>query len=267
MVPLTAERHTLMTALQHRFILGTRVDATSYADATARILEWARAGESRYVCVCGVHGVMEGHDSTDFQKISNAADLVTPDGMPLVWVLRRLGLKDQTRVYGPDLTLNVCRAAAEAGIPVGLYGGTQEVLDTLQKNYRARFPRLQVAYAYAPPFRPLTREEDEAVAQAINASGARILLVGLGCPKQEQWVAGHRGRVQAVMAAVGAAFDFHSGRVRQAPRWMQRCGLEWLYRLLMEPRRLWRRYFKNNPRFLWLVAWQLLAGADDRGVS
>jgi N-acetylglucosaminyldiphosphoundecaprenol N-acetyl-beta-D-mannosaminyltransferase len=267
MVPLTAERHTLMTALQHRYILGTRVDATSYADATARILEWARAGESRYVCVCGVHGVMEGHDVEEFQKISNAADLVTPDGMPLVWVLRRLGLKDQSRVYGPDLTLSVLQGAEQAGIAVGLYGGTGEVLDALQRIYRRRFPRLQIAYTYSPPFRALTREEDDEIVQAINASGTRILLVGLGCPKQERWVSAHRNRVRAVMLAVGAAFDFHAGRVRQAPRWMQRVGLEWLFRLLMDPRRLWRRYFKNNPRFLWLIAWQLLAGTDSRGVN
>jgi N-acetylglucosaminyldiphosphoundecaprenol N-acetyl-beta-D-mannosaminyltransferase len=192
---------------------------------------------------------------------------VTPDGMPLVWALRRLELKDQNRVYGPDLTLNVCRAAAEAGISVGLYGGSQEVLDALQKNYRERFPQLHIAYAYSPPFRPLTRDEDEAVVRAINASGTRILFVGLGCPKQERWVAGHRDHVQAVMLAVGAAFDFHSGRVRQAPRWMQRSGLEWLFRLLMDPRRLWRRYFKNNPRFLWLVARQLLGGVDSSRVS
>jgi N-acetylglucosaminyldiphosphoundecaprenol N-acetyl-beta-D-mannosaminyltransferase len=253
--------------LPHRYILGTRVDATSYADATARILHWARGSESRYVLACSVHGIMEGHDAQDFQEISNAADLVTPDGMPLVWTLRRLGLKDQPRVYGPDLTLNVCRAAAEAGIPVGLYGGTPELLDVLQQSYRERFPQLQIAYAYAPPFRPLTREEDEAVVQAINDSGTRILLIGLGCPKQEHWVAQHRDRVHAVMMAVGAAFDFHAGRVRQAPLWMRRCGLEWFFRLLMDPRRLWRRYFKNNPRFLGLVAWQLLAGTGGRGVQ
>lgn len=257
----------VMAPLPHRYVLGTRVDATSYADATERILQWARAGESRYLCACNVHMVMEAHDGADFQRVVNTADLVTPDGMPLVWVLRRLGLKDQNRIYGPDLTLNVCRAAAEAGIPVGLYGGTQEVLDALQKSYRERFPQLQIAYACAPPFRSLTGDEDEAVVQAINASGARILFVGLGCPKQEQWVAAHRNRVEAVMLAVGAAFDFHSGRVKQAPRWMQRCGLEWLFRLWMDPHRLWRRYFKNNPRFLWLVTWQLLGGVNNRRVS
>jgi N-acetylglucosaminyldiphosphoundecaprenol N-acetyl-beta-D-mannosaminyltransferase len=256
-----------MPPLPHRYILGTRVDATSYADATARILQWARAGESRYLCACNVHMVMEAHDGEDFQRVVNAADLVAPDGMPLVWVLRRLGLKNQARVYGPDLTLAVCTAAAATGIPIGLYGGTQEALDALQTDYRARFPQLQIAYACSPPFRSMTREEDDAVVQAINGSGARILLVGLGCPKQELWVAGHRDRVQAVMLAVGAAFDFHSGRVRQAPRWMQRFGLEWLFRLLMDPRRLWRRYFKNNPRFLWLVTRQLLGGVVNRRAS
>ncbi|MGD0060330.1 MAG: WecB/TagA/CpsF family glycosyltransferase [Verrucomicrobiia bacterium] len=258
---------SVMPPLSHRYILGTRVDATSYGDAAARIVQWAQAGESRYICACNVHMVMEAHDVEDFQRVVNAADLVTPDGMPLVWVLRRLGLKNQARVYGPDLTLAMCAAAAAAGIPVGLYGGTQEALDTLQTSYRAQFPQLQITYAYSPPFRPMTREEDDAVVQAINASGARILFVGLGCPKQEFWVAGHRDRVQAVMLAVGAAFDFHSARVKQAPQWMQRCGLEWLFRLLMDPHRLWRRYFKNNPRFLWLVLCQLLGGTDNHRVN
>jgi len=256
-----------MPQLPCRYVLGTRLDGTSYPDAAKRVMQWAAEHISRYVCICNVHMVMEAHDSPDFQKLVNAADLVTPDGMPLVWMLRRLGLKEQTRVYGPDLTLHVCEAAAEAEIPVGLYGGTQEALDALQQSYRAQFPRLQIAYAYAPPFRPLTREEDEAVVQAINDSGARVLLVGLGCPKQEYWVAQHRDRVQAVMLAVGAAFDFHSGRVRQAPHWMQRWGLEWVFRLLMDPRRLWRRYFKNNPRFLGLAAWQLLAGTGRPSVQ
>jgi N-acetylglucosaminyldiphosphoundecaprenol N-acetyl-beta-D-mannosaminyltransferase len=140
-------------------------------------------------------------------------------------------------------------------------------LDALQTDYRTRFPQLQIAYACSPPFRSMTREEDDAVVQAINGSGTRILFVGLGCPKQEQWVAGHRDRVRAVMLAVGAAFDFHSGQVRQAPRWMQRSGLEWFFRLLSDPRRLWRRYFRNNPRFLWLVTWQLLGGVDNRRAS
>ncbi len=243
---------------EFRYILGMRVDATSYDDATRRILAWARGGESRYVCVATVHMVMEAHDHPEYQALVNAADLVTPDGMPLVWMLRRLGIPGQSRVYGPDLTLHVCRAAAREGIPVGFYGGHPEVLENLVKNLKAKFPGLRVAYAYSPPFRLLTGEEDRQITREINASGAKILFVGLGCPKQERWMAAHKGMIQAVMIGVGAAFDFHAGRVRQAPRWIQHIGMEWLFRLLMEPRRLWRRYAKHNPRFVLLALAQLV---------
>lgn len=235
-----------------------RVDATSYEDATWRVLAWARAGESRYVCVANVHMTMEAYDALDFRRIVNAADLVTPDGMPLVWVLRRLGVPGQERVRGPELTLRVCEAAAREGIPVGFYGGTPEALERLVRSLRARSPGLKVAYAYSPPFRALTAEEDARIVDEINASGARILFVGLGCPKQERWMALHKGKVRAVMLGVGAAFDFLAGRVPQAPVWMQRLGLEWFLRLLVEPRRLWRRYAKHNPRFVILVTMQLL---------
>jgi N-acetylglucosaminyldiphosphoundecaprenol N-acetyl-beta-D-mannosaminyltransferase len=238
-------------------ILGMRVDPTSYEEATEKVLAWAAAGESRYVCVANVHMVMEAHDDPSFRALVNAADLVTPDGMPLVWMLRKLGYPHQERVYGPELTSRVCAEAARRGVPVGFYGGHPEALEALVRNLSARFPGLRVVYAYSPPFRPLTPEEDERVTEEINASGARILFVGLGCPKQEWWMAEHKGRVRAVMLGVGAAFDFHAGRVRQAPVWMQRAGLEWLFRLVQEPRRLWRRYLKYNPRFLLLAFLQL----------
>ncbi len=240
------------------YILGMRVDATSYAEATRQVLDWARAGESRYVCVANVHMVMEAYDDPGFRELINAADLVTPDGMPLVWMLRRLGCTNQQRVYGPTLTLWVAREAARQGIPVGFYGGHPEVVEKVSKKLAARFAGLQVAYCYSPPFRPLRPEEDEEIVQAINRSGVRILFVGLGCPKQERWMAAHRGRVQAVMLGVGAAFDFHAGRVPQAPSWLQNIGLEWFFRLLMEPRRLWRRYLKHNPRFVLLCGRQLI---------
>jgi len=235
-----------------------RVDATNYEDATRRVLAWARRAESRYVCVANVHMTMEAYDAPDFRRIVNAADLVTPDGMPLVWMLRRLGVPGQDRVAGPELLPRICEAAAREGVPVGFYGGKPEVLDGLTKRLKTRFPGLQVAYAYSPPFRPLTPEEDERVVEEINASGARILFVGLGCPKQERWMAAHKGKVQAVMLGVGAAFDFHAGRMPLAPKWMQRAGLEWLFRLLTEPRRLWRRYVRHNPRFVILALIQLL---------
>ncbi|CAM3382781.1 WecB/TagA/CpsF family glycosyltransferase [Rhodothermus bifroesti] len=247
-----------MPQVQHRYILGMRVDATSYAWATKQIIDWAEARESRYVCAANVHMVMEAYDSPDFRAIVNAADLVTPDGMPLVWTLRRMGIPKQERVYGPTLTLWVAQEAARCGIPVGFYGGHPEATQGISENLSRRFSGLQVSYCYSPPFRPLTPEEDKKVVEAINASGTRILFVGLGCPKQEYWMAAHKGQIQAVMVGVGAAFDFHAGRIRQAPFWLQQMGLEWFFRLLMEPRRLWRRYVRHNPRFVVLVGRQLL---------
>ncbi len=240
-----------------RHILGMRVDATSYEDATDRIISWARTNESCYVCAANVHMVMEAHDDQDFMQVINSAALVTPDGMPLVWGLRQLGVRGATRVYGPALTLHVCRAAADNQIPVALYGGTEQSLSRFKAFLNDSFPGIQVVCGIAPPFRSLTREEDAAYTRQIAASGARILLVGIGCPKQERWMGEHRSSISAVMLGVGAAFDFHSGRVRQAPVAMQRMGLEWLYRLIREPRRLWKRYLKHNPRFILFFSVQL----------
>jgi N-acetylglucosaminyldiphosphoundecaprenol N-acetyl-beta-D-mannosaminyltransferase len=174
-----------------------------------------------------------------------------------VWGLRLLGIRTAARVYGPDLTPHLLEAAAREGIPVGFYGATDAVLEKLLRAVGSRYPSLRVAYAWAPPFRALTREEDRAATTLINDSGARILFVGLSTPKQERWMAAHRGRVEAVMLGVGAAFDFLAGTKRQAPRWMMRAGLEWLFRLASEPRRLARRYLKHNPRFLILFLTQL----------
>jgi N-acetylglucosaminyldiphosphoundecaprenol N-acetyl-beta-D-mannosaminyltransferase len=188
----------------------------------------------------------------------NGADLVTPDGMPLVWALRSLGFQDATRVYGPDLTPVVLAIAEEDGIPVGLYVGAPQVLDRLQAVIRERFPAIRIAYAFSPPFRPLTAEEDEKVVEAINNSGTRILFIGLNTPKQDYWMAAHRDRIHAVMLGVGAAFDFLAGTKAQAPRWMMRIGMEWFFRLVTEPRRLGKRYLKHNPRFVVLFAAQLL---------
>ncbi|MFH2102012.1 MAG: WecB/TagA/CpsF family glycosyltransferase [Chloroflexota bacterium] len=239
-------------------ILGTRLDPTSYEAATAIILEWVRKRESRTVCVANVHMIMEAHDSPEFRALVNAADLVTPDGMPLVWSLRRLGHAQQQRVYGPDLTLKLAEAAARQGVPVGFYGSTQAVLKQMASVFGSRFPTLQIAYTFSPPFRPLSREEDGMIIEAINQSGVRILFVGLGCPKQERWMAEHKGRVHAVMLGVGAAFDFIAGVKRQAPGWMQAAGLEWLFRLIQEPKRLWRRYLYHNPRFIALILLELI---------
>jgi len=241
-----------------RHILGVRVAASDYAHARRLILSWARRCQSRSVCFATVHSLMEAHDSPAFRQSLNAADLLLPDGMPLVWGLHLLGLPGASRVYGPDLTLFVLEAAARRRIPVGFYGSAPDVLRRLLQVLARRCPGLVVAYACSPPFRPPTPEEDEAVVRNIRLSGARILFVGLGCPRQESWMTQHRGRLPCVMLGVGAAFDFLSGAKPQAPRWMMRCGLEWLFRLLTEPRRLWKRYLKHNPRFLFHFSLQLL---------
>lgn len=243
---------------RYRQILGTRIEATSYEEATELITAWAQTGESRYVCITSVHGVIEAQRSSRLQCIWNEADLNTPDGMPLVWALRRLGIETATRVYGPDLTLHLCRAAAQTGLPIGLYGGTPESLSDFRAFLEHRFPSLKVVCCISPPFRPLTEEEDEQYTRQITASGARILLVGIGCPKQEQWMHAHKGRIHAVMVGVGAAFDFHAGRVRQAPSWIQQSGFEWLFRLAVEPHRLWRRYARIVPSFIASFGKQLL---------
>jgi len=247
-----------LTRVAARRILGMRVDATSYPHAAHEILRWAHKGESRYVCVATVNNLIEAYDDPAYGAIMEAADLVTPDGMPLVWGLRFLGVGAATRVYGPDLTPIVCRFAAEQGVPIGFYGGTQDVLEELTAKLGQRFPGLKVAYRASPPFRPLTPEEERRTIEDLDRSGARILFVGLGTPKQERWMAAHKNEVSAVMLGVGAAFDFLAGRKRQAPRLVQRLGLEWLHRLVHEPRRLWRRYLYRNPRFVILFAAQLL---------
>jgi N-acetylglucosaminyldiphosphoundecaprenol N-acetyl-beta-D-mannosaminyltransferase len=239
-------------------ILGMQVHPTSYHHAANLLPGWAACHSSRYVCIATVNNVMESYDCPDFRRVMNEADLVTPDGMPLVWALKLLGYNDATRVYGPDLTPVLLEKAAVEGLPVGFYGGAPEVLRRLIEVVADRFPELQIAYAFSPPFRALTAEEDERAVYDINRSGARILFVGLNTPKQDYWMAAHKGRVQAVMVGVGAAFDFLAGTKPQAPRWMMRIGMEWFFRLATEPRRLWKRYLKHNPRFVVLFALQLL---------
>jgi N-acetylglucosaminyldiphosphoundecaprenol N-acetyl-beta-D-mannosaminyltransferase len=238
--------------------LGVRVDATDYTAATSKILQWARQGESRYVCEAPVAMVMESYDSAEYRAVINGADLVTPGGMPIVWMMRRLGVLNQQRVYGPTLSLHVCEAAARQGIPVGFYGGTEKAATLFAKRMQERYCGLKVTYLHSPPFRPPTVEEKKATLAKIRLSGCLILFVGLGCPKQEQWMAEHRGKLPVVMLGVGAAFDFVSGQKPQAYLWMQRLGLEWLFRFVTEPRRLWFRYLYHNPRFIVLALWQLV---------
>jgi N-acetylglucosaminyldiphosphoundecaprenol N-acetyl-beta-D-mannosaminyltransferase len=239
-------------------ILGVPVAATSYEETTGIVIEWARRRESRYVCLGVVASLMEARGSEEYRVALGGADLVTADGMPLVWMQRALGAAEAQRVSGPDLMVEILSAAEAAGVPVGLYGSSEAVVQRLVANLERRFPRLELAYCEAPPFRPLTPCEDAAVVREMRRSGARILFVGLGGTKQDLWMAAHKGRVSAAMLGVGAAFDFLAGTKPRAPRWMQDAGLEWLFRLATEPRRLWRRYLRHNPRFVWLAVKQIL---------
>lgn len=230
-------------------ILRAKVGITNYEETAKQILDWAEKEKRCYVCAANVHMVMETHDNAALRKIVNQADLVVPDGMPLVWMLRLLGHRIDERVYGPTLMLRILEAAARHSITVGFYGGAPDVLNRLLINLRNRYPDLLMAYRFSPPFRKLTPEEDRTIVRNIKASKTRILFVGLGCPKQEYWMATHVKRIQAVLVGVGAAFDFHAGKIRQAPKMLQDYGLEWLFRLVAEPGRLWKRYLKQNPRF------------------
>ncbi len=248
--PAGSRKPRTPAACPARRILGMRVDATSYDETVGLVLDLAATRSGGMVCVATTHMVMESFDDPGFRRIVGSADRVTPDGVPLVWALRALGLRQATRVYGPSLMPEVCARAAAEGVPVGLYGGAPETLALLRAELRTRFPGLQVPFAYSPPFRPLSDAEDREVVETIAASGVRILFVGIGCPRQERWMAAHRESLDCVMIGVGAAFDFLAGAKAQAPRWLQDAGLEWLFRLAHEPRRLWRRYLVGNARFL-----------------
>jgi N-acetylglucosaminyldiphosphoundecaprenol N-acetyl-beta-D-mannosaminyltransferase len=239
-------------------ILGSRIDITNYEDACDRIQTWTIAQTSCYIIAANVHVVMTAHWNRAYRQVVNNAALVTPDGMPLVWALHLLGQQHATRVYGPDLMLAWCQRASDVQLSIYLYGGTEAMLQKLQRELRSQFPQLIIAGAHAPPFRELTPAEEAKDIERINTSGAKVVFVALGCPKQEDWMARQQNQIHAVMIGVGAAFAFHSGEVNQAPRWMMAAGLEWLYRFAVEPKRLWKRYLINNPAFILLFGVQLL---------
>lgn len=239
-------------------VLGASIDVVGWDNALSRISTWAAARESRYVCICNVHSVVTAGQDAAFGRIVEAADMATPDGAPVAKMLLILGFPDQQRINGPDLMWKYCEQAALRGESIYLYGGLPTTLKLLQQRLKAAFPGLIIAGAYSPPFRSATAEEDEADVARINSSGAGTIWVSLGCPKQEQWMAAHRGRVKGVMIGVGAAFDYHAGTIKRAPKWMQNAGLEWLHRLCSEPRRLWKRYLVTNTIFIARAMRQLL---------
>ncbi|GEM_PF-83050 len=241
-----------------RSVIGAPIDSLGWETALSRLANWAAGRQSRYICICNVHSVVTARQDTSFAKVIREADMATPDGAPVAWLMRKLGAAGQARINGPDLMWRYCAEAAGRDESIYLYGGQQTTLDLLQTRLLQEFPGLKIVGAYSPPYRALTPEEDEAVVEVINASGAGTVWVSLGCPKQEQWMADHRGRVKATMIGVGAAFDYHAGTIQRAPLWMQQNGLEWLHRVCSEPRRLWRRYLVTNTLFIVHAAQQLL---------
>lgn len=243
-------RDKSFSALPSVPVLGVGINAVNWPQALGLIAAWSANKESRYICISNVHSVVTTTQDAEFKQVVDGADMVTPDGAPVAWMLRKQGFSDQQRINGPDLMWKYCAEAALRGESIYLYGGEPRTLESLLQRLRNAFPGLPVAGAFSPPFRAASAEEDEADVARINRSGAGTVWVSLGCPKQEKWMADHRGRVNAVMIGVGAAFDYHAGTIRRAPLWMQQRGLEWLYRLLSEPRRLWKRYLVSNALFV-----------------
>jgi N-acetylglucosaminyldiphosphoundecaprenol N-acetyl-beta-D-mannosaminyltransferase len=232
-------------------VLGVGVTVLNLPSALAAVADAVRARRKGYICVTGVHGVMEAQDDAGFKTILNGAFLCTPDGMPMVWAGKLNGHRQMTRVYGPDLMLDVCAWSETSGCRHFLYGGAEGVAELLARKLKARFPKMEIVGTYTPPFRALTADETAGLQAQVAAAKPDIIWVGLSTPKQEKFMAEFLPKLDVtLMVGVGAAFDFLSGRVPQAPRWMQRSGLEWFYRLCSEPRRLARRYCRNNPLFV-----------------
>ncbi len=249
-----------MPDLKRVNVLGVGISAINMTMALEVIEGWLRRGEKHYVSVVAASEVVQCQRDLNLRRAINGSGMATPDGMPLVWLARLHGERQVSRVYGPDLVLALCERTSGVGDNSHyFYGGSSEVVNALVEKLRLRYPRLRIAGAFAPPYRELSADEDSEVVNAINRSGADIVWVGLGGAKQNLWMAEHLDRLSAsVLIGVGAAFDFHSGRKKQAPRWMMWSGLEWVFRLSQEPRRLWRRYIITVPVFVGLTALQLL---------
>lgn len=236
-------------------IMGVRIAVTDMAQTVRCLRQNKDAWRGQYICVANVHTTVTAYDDESYRAVQNGAVLALPDGGPLSQYSRRHGFPQAQRVTGPDLMQQMLRESAEHGWRHYFYGSTPQTLDLLRQKIETAYPGAVIAGMESPPFRPLTQEEDAAAVARINAARPDFVWVGLGAPKQERWMAAHKGAVQAVMLGVGAAFDYEAGNIRRAPQWMQRCSLEWLYRLLQDPKRLFGRYFVTNLKFLWW-AWR-----------
>ncbi|MBE9116814.1 WecB/TagA/CpsF family glycosyltransferase [Lusitaniella coriacea LEGE 07157] len=242
-----------------RNVLGVNVNIIDYDAAVERIVQAAKTQQGMAISALAVHGVMTGVLDDTHRYRLNEFDLICPDGQPVRWALNTMyKAKLRDRVYGPNLTLLTCERAAQEGLPIYLYGSRLEVLNAFTENLKARYPGLQIAGAQPSRFRQISTEEKQEIVEQIKASGAAIAFVGLGCPRQEVWAYEYRDQLSMPLLAVGAAFDFHAGLLPQAPKTMQNLGLEWLFRLIQEPQRLWKRYVLLNPHYVWLLSQQML---------
>ncbi len=239
-------------------IITMDVDVIGLDESVNHVLNLAKMYQGAYVCVSNVHMCLEVFDTAGFRAVVNQADLVIPDGKPLSIAQKLLGHKNAVQVRGQDIMNALCAASGEKQINIGFYGGSSDaILGLVKENLFAKFPDIRITYDFSPPFRKLNKKEDAEVVEQINTAKVDVLFVGIGCPKQEYWMAEHKDELNCVMLGVGAAFDFIAGNKKHAPIWIQKMGLEWLFRLATEPKRLWKRYLKQNPRFIWYFALQL----------
>lgn len=239
-------------------VIGSPVTALPFKAQLDLMMRWASERTSKVVCVANVHMLMEAHSKPGFANVLAEADLVTPDGMPLVWLMKLLGIAHQDRVAGMDILMGLFQQAPSKNVSIFFLGSEKPILDGINTRLKREFPDVRIAGMEPLPFRPLTAEEDDAIVKLINRSGAGLVLVSLGCPKQELWMHQHRGRIKAVMIGVGGAFPVYAGIHKWAPLWMRKLGLEWLFRLAQEPRRLWKRYAQTIPPFMVLALKQLM---------
>ena len=239
--------------LKYCEILKTKINVTNMAETLQYLTKNLENLRGKYICVSNVHTTVMSYEDEQYRNIQNSAAMVLPDGKPLSVVSRLRGYKEAQKVSGPDLMPEMFKVSEEKGYTHYFYGSTEETLKKLEKTLMERYPKLKIVGRYSPPFRPLTKEEDEEIIRQINEVSPDFIWVGLGAPKQEQWMYAHRDKLCGVMLGVGAGFDFHAGTVKRAPVWMQKCGLEWLYRLTQDPKRLFKRYVVTNTKFLWLI--------------
>jgi N-acetylglucosaminyldiphosphoundecaprenol N-acetyl-beta-D-mannosaminyltransferase len=245
-------------SLPSQNVIGFPVTALPFDAQVAQVIKWAKGGLSKVVCVANVHMLVEACEDSSLASILNRADMVTPDGMPLVWMVQQLRKTQQDRVAGMDLMMSVCRAASEQGISVYFLGSEQLVLDQMRRRLQRDFPQLKIAGMEPLPMLSVPIVVDQTVVEQVNRSGAGIVFLALGCPKQEKWMGAYHNRINAVMLGVGGVFPIYAGLQQRAPEFIRSAGLEWLYRLVQEPRRLWKRYSKTIPPFIWLACKQMM---------